>query len=123
MDKKRILVVEDEPDYMMALTIRLSVAGYEVIQATDGLQGYALAKRERPDLILLDIMLPKMDGFKVCRLLKFDSNYSSIPILMLTARGMEEDLNLGSEVGADGYLTKLIDPKTLIENIETLLHR
>ena len=123
MDKKRILVVEDEPDYMMALTIRLSVAGYEVIQATDGLQGYALAKRERPDLILLDIMLPKMDGFKVCRLLKFDANYSSIPILMLTARGMEEDLKLGSEVGADGYLTKLIDPKTLIENIEALLHR
>ena len=121
MIKKRILIVEDEPDYMMALSIRLSVAGYDVLQATDGLSGYSMAKKEKPDLILLDVMLPKMDGFKVCRLLKFDQNFSHIPILILTARDMEEDIKVGTDVGADGYLTKLIEPPELISTIRSLL--
>jgi|Deesub1362B_J571_1020462.scaffolds.fasta_scaffold01287_2 DNA-binding response OmpR family regulator len=120
MRKKRILVVDDVKETLMALKIRLEYSGYEVLTAPDGELGLKLAREENPDLIILDVMLPKIDGFSVCRLLKFDEDYEHIPIIMLTAKGQETDKAIGKEVGADVYLTKPYNPRELIYHIERL---
>ncbi|NOY77768.1 MAG: response regulator [Calditrichaeota bacterium] len=120
MAKKRILVVEDMPESLMILRIRLEAYGYEVIPATDGEEGLKKARELRPDLILLDVMLPKMDGFTVCRLLKFDEEYEDIPIIMLTARGQTKDKDIGKTVGADMYFIKPYDHTKLVAAIEQL---
>lgn len=120
MAKKRILVVEDMPESLMILRIRLEAYGYEVISATDGEEGLNKARELRPDLILLDVMLPKMDGYTVCRLLKFDEEYEDIPIIMLTARGQEKDMAIGKNVGADMYFVKPYDHAKLVAAIEKL---
>ncbi len=103
---KKILVVEDEPELVKALDVRLRSQGYEVITAFDGEEGLRKAREESPDLIILDLMLPKMDGFKVSRMLKFDERYAHIPVIMLTAKSEREDKALGKETGADEYITK-----------------
>ena len=121
MDKKRLLIVDDEPELLLLMEARLAANGYEVFRATDGQLGLEIAKKEKPDLIILDLMLPKMDGFKVCGLLKKDSRYAHIPILLFTARAQEEDRQLGAEMGADGYLTKPFNPEILLAKISTLL--
>lgn len=121
MAKKRILVVDDEPDTVKTLSFRLKSSGYEVIAAVDGLEALNKARKEKPDLIILDLMLPKMDGYHVCRLLKFDEEYSHIPILMLTARTLEIDLLTGLKTGADEYLTKPYDSKKLLQTIQDML--
>jgi len=121
MAKKRILVIEDVPEVLRGLVIRLERAGYEVITATDGEEGLRKARDLSPDLVLLDLMLPKMDGYKVCRLLKFDEEYQHIPVLILSARAMERDKARGFETGADAYITKPYDSKTLLTTIERLL--
>jgi DNA-binding response OmpR family regulator len=118
---KRILLVDDEEDISYSVSRRLKKEGYEVLCAEDGAEGLRLAQTESPDLILLDLMLPKMDGFKVCRLLKFDERYKRIPILMLSARSQQEDISLGRETGADAYLTKPCDPAELLGKIQELL--
>lgn len=123
MSKKRILIIEDVPEVLRGLVIRLERAGYEVITATDGEDGLKKARDENPDLVLLDLMLPKMDGYKVCRLLKFDEDYQHIPVLILSARAMERDRARGFETGADAYITKPYDSKTLLTTIERLLDR
>jgi len=120
-DKRRILVVDDEKDLVDTLTFRLEANGYEVSAAYDGLQGLDKAKKEKPDLIILDLMLPKMDGYKVCGLLKADSRYSKIPIILFTARAQDSDKKMGEEVGADAYITKPFEPQVLLEKIKTLL--
>jgi len=84
-------------------------------------KGWRKPGAKKPDLIILDLMLPKLDGYKICRLLKFDEKYRKIPIIMYTARGQEEDKNLGYEVGTDVYLVKPFEPKVLLENIHDLL--
>ena len=119
---KRILLVDDEPNILLLLGTRLRSEGFEVITAKDGQVGLEAAKKERPDLIILDLMLPKMDGYKVCGLLKKDSRYAKIPILMFTARGQEEDRKLGMEVGADAYITKPFVPQTLLNKIQELVN-
>ena len=94
MDKKpKILLVDDEPDVLSMTKMRLASAGYEVITAEEGVMAYNMAKSEAPDLIILDVMLPGMDGYHICRLLKFDQKYRSIPIIMLTARGQKKTRN------------------------------
>ncbi|MFC1725043.1 response regulator transcription factor [candidate division KSB1 bacterium] len=122
-EKKRILIVDDEPDLLMALKIRLTAAGFEVIMGKDGAEGLEKARNEKPDLILLDLMLPKINGYKVCRFLKFDENYRNIPVIMLTARAEEDDKTLGLETGADEYMTKPFDNKKLIALINKFLNK
>jgi len=121
MDKKKILLVDDEKDLVETVAFRLEATGYQVIKAYDGQEALAKAKKEKPDLIILDLMLPKMDGYKVCRLLKFDEKYKFIPIILFTARAQEEDKKLGKEVGADDYLTKPFEPQVLLSKIEALI--
>lgn len=120
---KRILIVDDEPNIVTVVAARLKGNGYEVIQAPDGLAGLELAKKEKPDLIILDLMLPKLDGYKVCNLLKKDSRYAGIPIILFTAKAQEEDKRMGEEAGADAYVMKPYDPKVLLAQIQELLEK
>lgn len=121
MAKKRILVVDDEHELVKALEIRLGAAGYDILTAYDGQEGLSRAQKEKPDLIVLDLMLPRMDGYKVCGLLKADAKYNKIPIIMLTARTQESDKKLSEEVGADVYITKPFEWQTLLSKIKELL--
>ncbi len=120
---KKILVVEDEADFAKGLQVILEANGFEVHLAWTGKEGLALAKRLIPDLIILDIMLPEIDGYKLCRLLKFDERYREIPVIILTARTQEEDKLLGKQTGADAYLVKGQKPQLLIEEINRLLSK
>jgi len=119
--KKKILVVDDEAHMVQMLTMRLTASNYEVIGASDGQEALDTAKKEKPDLIILDLMLPKMDGYKVCGLLKADTRYSGIAIIIFTARAQEEDMKMGKEVGADAYITKPFEPNVLLSKIRELL--
>jgi len=121
MISKRILVVDDEEDIVALVRIRLEAEGYEVLVASDGQQALDTARKEMPNLIILDLMLPKIDGYKVCRMLKFDERYKKIPIILFTARSQSSDKDLGMEVGADAYLTKPFDSKVLLDSIKRLL--
>jgi DNA-binding response OmpR family regulator len=120
-EKKRILVIEDEEAMVDLVKMRLEANGYEVITAYDGQEGLDKARKLEPDLIILDLMLPKMDGYKVCGLLKADTRYSKTPVIMFTAKVQEDDVKLGKEVGADAYITKPFEPQTLLGEIEALL--
>ncbi|MEQ1833110.1 MAG: response regulator [Candidatus Eisenbacteria bacterium] len=115
--KARILIVDDEPDLLTVLKFGLEAEGFDVIQASDGEQGLALARQYMPDLMVLDLMLPRMDGYKVCRALKFDERYKRIPIFILSARSGETDRRLALELGADEVHTKPYDMKALIGRI------
>jgi two-component system alkaline phosphatase synthesis response regulator PhoP len=117
----RILIVEDEADMARGLTFNLEARGYEVIVARDGEAGCEMALAQRPDLVLLDVMLPKRDGFEVCRTLR--KAEPSMPILMLTARGGEEDAVLALKLGADDYVRKPFGVAELVARIETALRR
>ena len=117
----KILIVDDEPDLAETVRFSLELEGYNVLVATNGEEGLNAARQEKPDLILLDLMLPKLDGYKVCRLLKFDERYKSIPILMLTAKTQEKDKILGKETGANEYLTKPFDMEELMAKIKSYL--
>jgi DNA-binding response OmpR family regulator len=114
---KKILLVDDEKDLVKTVTS----GGYEVIPAYDGREALDKVKKDEPDLIILDLMLPKMDGFKVCGLLKADTRYNKIPIIMFTARGQESDRQMGKEVGADAYIIKPFEPQVLLDKIKELL--
>ncbi len=120
---KKILLVDDEKDLVKTVTFRLKNGGYEVIAAYDGQEALQKARKENPDLIILDLMLPKMDGHKVCALLKGDARYNKIPIIMFTAKAQEEDMKLAKEVGADAYITKPFEPQVLLAKIQELLKR
>ncbi|MGQ9645609.1 MAG: response regulator transcription factor [Thermodesulfobacteriota bacterium] len=121
MEKKKILVVDDQVDLVRTIQFALELEGYEVLISHNGEEALNQVRKENPDLILLDIMLPKMDGYKVCRLLKFDEQYRHIPILMLTARTQEKDKLLGVETGADEYITKPFDIGELTQKIRAYL--
>lgn len=118
---KKILLVDDETQLVEMIKLRLEANNYEVVTAYDGMEALEKAKKEKPDLIILDIMLPKMDGYKVCRMLKFDEKYKRIPIIMFTARVQETDKKIGMEVGADDYLAKPFEPQVLLEKIKDFL--
>lgn len=121
MDKKKILLVDDEKDLVETVTMRLEHAGYTVMPAYDGVQALDQVKKDRPDLIILDIMLPKMDGYKVCGLLKRDVRYAKIPIIMFTGKAHESDAKLAREVGSDAYIVKPFESQVLLGKIEELL--
>jgi DNA-binding response OmpR family regulator len=120
-DTKRILIVDDEEDIVKLVKTYLEYHRYEVITASDGQEGLEKVKTEKPDLIVLDLMLPKINGYKVCGLLKKDTRYAKIPVVMFTAKAQEEDVKLGQEVGADAYITKPYEPEILLAKIKELL--
>jgi DNA-binding response OmpR family regulator len=120
-DRKKILVVDDEPNIVRMLESRLKGSGYDVITAMDGLDALHKARSESPDLILLDVMLPQMDGYKVCAMLKYDVKYARVPIIMLTARAHEADRKMGEQLGVEAYVVKPFEGKQLLEKIERIL--
>ena len=118
---KKILIVDDETDIIEILQFVLEAEGYECITATDGEEGLKLAKEASPDLIILDVMMPKINGYKISRLLKYDSKYKNIPILMITARSQEEDRVIGEETGADEYITKHFKVDYVVEKVKNYI--
>jgi DNA-binding response OmpR family regulator len=119
--RPRILIVDDEPDLLSVLRFALEAAGFDVIEASDGELGLDLARTERPDLIVLDLMLPRMDGYKVCRALKFDQRYRHLPIFILSARSGETDRRLAMDLGADDFITKPYAVQDLVGRIRARL--
>ena len=120
---RKILVVDDEAVLVETIAYNLEQAGYQVTTAADGASALELARRESPDLIILDIMLPEMDGLEVCRQLRRDSGTAATPIIMLTAKGDEIDKVVGLEVGADDYVTKPFGRRELLARVRALLRR
>ena len=128
--KSKILVVDDDPDILEALTTILESQGYQVVVARDGVEGLASLRAERPDLMILDLLMPKMDGFAVCKELKDPrwAKYADIPILVLTSVREEAsrrryELDTGMEMDVDDYVEKPISPATLLQRVEKLLKK
>ena len=119
--KEKILIIEDEEALVETLRYNLIREGYQVYTATDGMSGLEMARSEKPDLIILDLLLPKLDGLSVCRILRQEG--SSVPILMLTCRDEEMDKVLGLELGADDYVTKPFSLRELLARVKALLRR
>jgi two-component system phosphate regulon response regulator PhoB len=120
---RKILIIEDETDVADLLTLNLRKAGYKVGMAADGVSGLQRARDDRPDFIILDLMLPKMSGLEVCKILKSDTATSLTPILMLTAKAEEIDRVVGLEFGADDYVTKPFSPREVVLRIRAILRR
>jgi two-component system, OmpR family, alkaline phosphatase synthesis response regulator PhoP len=123
MSKKTILVVEDEEDILQLVTFNLVKAGYNVICAEDGEKALKLIKQQQPDLVILDLMLPGIDGLKVCGEIKENLSSIFLPVIILTAKGEDEDIISGFEAGADDYLPKPFSPRILLARIKALLRR
>ena len=123
MKKPKIVVIEDEVDILEGINYNLSKEGFDVCSALDGEEGLALIKKEVPDLVLLDLMLPGLDGIEICRKLKTDYSTRSIPIIMVTAKGEESDIVLGLGMGADDYMVKPFRPRELMARIRSVLRR
>jgi two-component system phosphate regulon response regulator PhoB len=121
--KKHILVIEDERDIAELVRYNLEREGYQVSWAASGEEGFELAKREVPHLILLDLMLPGADGFDICRALRGEIRTRAIPIIIVTAKGQEPDMVAGLEIGADDYITKPFSPRVLVARVKTVLRR
>ena len=120
---KHILVIEDDPDIVELLRYNLERESYRVATATTGSEGLAQLQRERPDLLILDLMLPEISGFELCRRLRSDSAYQNLPVIMLTARSEEADVIAGIELGADDYITKPFSPRELVARVGAVLRR
>jgi two-component system phosphate regulon response regulator PhoB len=123
MTKKKILVVDDEEDIIELVRYNLSREGYKVLCAASGEEGLKTARAENPDLIVLDLMLPGVDGLDVTRRLKVDDTTRKIPIVMLTAKGEESDIVTGLELGAEDYITKPFSPRVLVARVRAVLRR
>jgi len=123
MSGETILIIEDDTDIQELVQYNLERQGYKVIAAADGETGFKLALQTNPDLVLLDIMLPGIDGLSVCRRLRENNDTRHLPIIMLTARGEESDVVVGLELGADDYVTKPFSPKELIARVRAMLRR
>ena len=121
MSKGKILVVDDEIYIVHILDFSLGMEGYEVVTALDGEQALEKVKTEKPDLIVLDIMMPKLDGYEVCKNIKANSATQNIPVILLSAKGRNVDQKMGFDVGADDYITKPFSPRKLVERINQLL--
>ena len=121
MAKGKILVVDDEIYIVHILDFSLGMEGYEVVTALDGEQALEKARTERPDLIVLDIMMPKLDGYETCKMLKAEAETRNIPVILLSAKGRNVDQKVGFEVGADDYITKPFSPRKLVERINSIL--
>ena len=121
--KKRILLIEDEEDIAALIKLHAELNGYKLHVEVDGINGYRAIEREKPDLIILDVMLPGQNGFDVCRKVKNNSELKNIPVVMLTAKDDEIDIILGLELGADDYVSKPFSPKVLFSRIKAILRR
>lgn len=119
--KKTVLIVEDEKNIVDIIRFNLQRTGYNTLEAYDGEAGLAMAREKKPDLILLDVMMPKMMGFDVCRALRAEGD--NVPVIILTAREEEEDKILGLEIGADDYITKPFDPVEVLARVRSQLRR
>ena len=113
----KVAVVDDDPEMVKAIRMMLKLAGAEVLEAISGVTGYLLVKREHPDAVLLDIMMPDIDGFEVCRKLKLNPATKDIPVIFVTARSGQEHIERGLSLGAQGYITKPFGPDDLIDKI------
>ncbi len=123
VSKPRVLVIEDEPDILEVITYNLEREGYKVIACRNGEQGLSRIRTDNPDLCVLDLMLPGMDGVEVCRQVKSDPVTRAIPVIMVTAKGEESDIVLGLGIGADDYITKPFSPRELVARVKVVLRR
>jgi len=118
---KKVLIADDEQNIVISLEFLLSREGFQVLVAQDGEEALAKARAEKPDLVLLDVMMPKMNGFDVCQALRADPELSAVRILMLTAKGRETEISKGLGLGADAYMTKPFSTKELVVQVRALL--
>ena len=118
---KKVLIADDEPNIVISLEFLLRREGFEVLVAVDGEEALAKARAERPDLVLLDVMMPKMNGFDVCQALRADPELAAMRILMLTAKGRDTEVSKGLDLGADAYVTKPFSTKDLVLQVRSLL--
>lgn len=123
MPKRRILLIDDEEDFHNIIRQVLSPLGYELLSALDGASGLRGLRKERPELVILDVNMPFKDGYAVCREIRSDPEFADLPILMLTIRNRDEEIMRGLDCGADSYLTKPFEPRVLAARIENLLRR
>ncbi len=121
--KKRILLIEDEEDIAALIKLQAELSGFKLHVEVDGINGFRAVEREKPDLVLLDIMLPGQNGYDVCRKIKSTPELKSIPVIILTAKDEELDILLGLELGADDYILKPFSPKVLMSRIRAVLRR
>ncbi len=121
--KKRILLIEDEEDIAALIKLQAEISGYKLHVEVDGINGYRAIEREKPDLVILDVMLPGENGLDVCRKMKNNSELKNIPVIILSAKGEELDVVLGLELGADDYVSKPFSPKVLFSRIKAILRR
>ncbi len=121
--KKRILLIEDEEDIAALIKLQAEISGYKMHVEVDGINGYRAIEREKPDLVILDVMLPGQNGFDVCRKMKSSPELKNIPVIILSAKGEELDIVLGLELGADDYVSKPFSPKILFSRIKAVLRR
>jgi two-component system alkaline phosphatase synthesis response regulator PhoP len=122
LDKpKKILLIDDELDMLTVNSALLESHGYEVFLAKTGFEALEIVNRNHPDLIILDLMIPGIDGYQICGMLKRDKRYLSIPVVILSARFSEQDKKMAKEIGANDYITKPFEPKTLLSKISSLL--
>jgi len=118
---EKLLLVDDEKFFVDMLAERLTAKGFQIVEAYDGKEGFEKAHAEMPDLIVLDVMMPEMNGFDVCRKLKLDAKMKDIPVIMLTAKFQPNDVDFGKEMGADAYLTKPVELDALLHKVKALL--
>ena len=113
----KIAIIDDDPSMVKVLRIMLTSSGYEVVEATSGTKGFMITKRELPDLVLLDIMMPDVDGFEVCRRLKLDPDTKNIPVIFVSAKTGAEHIEMGLSLGAEGYITKPFELQDILDKI------
>lgn len=118
VEKKRILVIDDEPNLLEVIRIRLEANDYEVLTAQDPLAGLEIAKEERPDLIIMDVIMPKVNGLRLLRILKREDETKDIPVIILSVKWHDNNHKAGMDAGADYYLTKPYDPKELLDTVK-----
>lgn len=121
MAKERILVIDDEKDFVDTISERLGAKGFNILRAFNGKEGLEKALSEKPDLVILDLAMPEMNGFDVCRKIKLNENSKDIPVIMLTAKFQPNDIEFGKEMGADAYMTKPLELEMLLNNVKELL--
>ena len=121
MSKEKLLVIDDEEEFVKTIAERLEAKGFDIVKAFNGKAGLEKAHLENPDLVILDVMMPEMSGYDVCRKLKLDEKFKNTPILMLTAKFQPNDIEFGKEMGADAYLTKPLELEALLHKVTALL--
>ncbi|GAB4486886.1 MAG: hypothetical protein Fur0016_16940 [Anaerolineales bacterium] len=117
----KIVIAEDEPDIRELIAFTLRFAGYEVIAGSNGEEGYQLAKAERPDLVMLDVRMPKLTGYEACKRIKAEPELTNVPVIFLSAKGQENEIEQGFAAGAEEYLLKPFAPDQLVERVKTVL--